>query len=393
MMRSFVRNMVERARTFFPSEGYYFDRPLLMFQSDDWGRAGIPDQQALQKLQSAGLALGENAYDFYSLETAEDLSALRTVLARHKDASGRPACIGMNFIVHNLNFAPMEADDFRHIYLLPLSDGLPRGWDRPGLLPAYREGIAEGVFQPALHGSTHFCGRVVEAIMPTSSERAELLRTLWRANTPYIYWRMPWIGYEYWDPNSAKGTFLSREKQDELIGASVGAFEKLFSALPRSACAPGYRADKNTHSVWAQYGVRVAQNGPGTSLPPHFGEHEVLHTYRNIEFEPAVDPAFSVDSCLAQAEACFEKGLPAIVSLHSINLHSSLKDFRSGTLQALDALLAALRAKYPNLLHLHDGNLYDLVQHGTYETSYGRTRVNVTAKKFSRVQAAPRETD
>jgi hypothetical protein len=392
-MRSFFRNVCHRARAFFAIEGYYFDRPLLMFQSDDWGRAGIPDQEALQRLRSEGLALGEYVYDLYGLESAEDLSALQAVLARHKDATGRSPCICMNFVVHNLNFAPMEADEFRRIHLLPLSDGLPRGWDRPGLVQAYREGISEGVFRPALHGSTHFCRRAVEAVLATSTERAKLLRTLWRMGTPYIYWRMPWIGYEYWNPNLAHGTFLSREGQDELIGVSVGAFAKLFSTLPRSACAPGYRADANTHSVWARYGVRVAQNGPGTSHPPHVGENELLHTYRNIEFEPAVDAGFSVESCVAQAESCFERGLPAIVSVHAINLHSSLKDFRSGTLQALDAFLAAVRTKRPNLLYLDDGNLYDLVQQGAYETAHGKTRVNVTKKKFSRVQAATSGTD
>lgn len=392
-MRSVVHKLVERARAYFPSEGYYFDRPLLLFQSDDWGRAGIPDQEAFQMLRSDGLTLGANAYDFYGLETAEDLSALRAALVRHKDASGRSPRMSMNFVVHNLNFAPMEKDEFRRIHLLPLSDGLPRGWDRPGLLTAYREGIADGIFQPALHGSTHFCRTAVEKVIATSSERAEFLRTLWRRNTSYIHWRMPWIGYEYWDRNLANGTFLSQGKQDELIGASVGAFAKLFSTLPRSACAPGYRADANTHAVWGQFGIRVAQNGPGTSIAPHFGDMEVLHTYRNVEFEPAVDPGFSVEGCVAKAESCFEKGLPVIVSMHSINLHSSLRDFRSQTLQALDGFLAAVRAKRPDLLYVDDANLYDLVQQGAYETAQGRIRVNVSKKKVSRFRTAGPDSD
>jgi hypothetical protein len=284
----------------------------------------------------------------------------------------------MNFIVHNLNFAPMEADDFRRIHLLPLSDGLPRGWARPGLLESYREGIAEGLFRPALHGSTHFCRSAVESVIAEANERADLIRTLWQSGTPYIYWRMPWIGYEYWNPNLAQGTFLSRQEQNELIGASVGAFAKLFSTLPTSACAPGYRADANTHSVWAQYGVRVAQNGPGALRPPHFGDKELLHTYRTVEFEPAVDHGFSLENCVTQAESCFEKGIPAIVSMHSINLHSSLKDFRTATLRALDAFLSTVSARHKNLLYLDDENLYELVQKGFYVNAGGTTRVNVT---------------
>ncbi len=383
-MQNFFRKLSQHARALFPSEGYYFDRPLLLLQSDDWGRVGVPDTETLESLRSSGLSLGENVYDLYGLERAEDLSALQSVLAGHKDATGRQPCLGMNFVVHNLNFAPMEADGFAKIHLLPLSDGLPRGWDRPGLLHAYREGIANGLFRPALHGSTHFCREAVEAMLPTSTAAAQLLRRFWSANTPYIYWRMPWIGYEYWNPNLAQGMFLPRDKQREIIGASVGAFAKLFSTLPRSACAPGYRADTNTYSVWSQFGVLVSQNGPGSGLPPHLGENEILHLYRNIDFEPAVDGSFSVSNCIARANECFQRGVPAIVSTHSINFHSSLKDFRSTTLKALDTFLAALTAQHSDLLFLGDEDIHALVQHGAYETAQGKTQVNVTKRKFSR---------
>ena len=61
------------------------------------------------------------------------------------------------------------------------------------------------------------------------------------------------------------------------------------------------------------------------------------------------------------AERCFERGIPAIVSVHSINFHSSLRDFRGPALQALDEFLSALEAKHPNLLYVHDMNLYELV--------------------------------
>ena len=156
------------------------------------------------------------------------------MLKRHRDSSGRTPCVEMNFVLANLDFAKMSNDVFRQIHLLPLAEGLPSGWIRPGLLEAYREGIADGVFHPALHGTTHFCRSAVERnlVERTSNvegERADLLRTLWQAGTPYIHWRMPWIGYEYWDPEQPEDErFLSAEKQTELIGQTVGAFAKLF---------------------------------------------------------------------------------------------------------------------------------------------------------------------
>jgi hypothetical protein len=303
-------------------------------------------------------------------------------------------------VVANLNLAKMDsektsAERFQQIHLLPLAEGLPAGWNRPGLLEAYREGIQEGLFHPALHGTTHFCRLAVERYLAGSDltdcgERGNLLRTLWKAGTPYIHWRMPWIGYEYWDPDvSPDDRFLPPDTQRDLIGKAVGDFAKLFSTLPRSACAPGYRANDDTHRAWAQIGIRIAQNGPGAALPPHFDRHGLLQLYRTVEFEPAVNPGFSLDACLRGAEACFERKIPAIVSAHSINFHSSVKDFRSRTLELLDQFLSALELAHPDVLYLHGGEIYEVVDKGSCETAHGTVSVNITRKSFMRSRVAP----
>jgi hypothetical protein len=381
------RKLWQRGRDLHSISGFHFDRPLVLLESDDWGRVGLRDQEGLEQLRSAGLALGERPYDFYTLETAEDLAALNAALKGHRDSSGRHPCLEMNFILANLDFAKMNADGVRQIHLLPLAQGLPMGWTRPALMEAYRAGIADGVFHPALHGTTHFCRSAVERNSNGEGERANLLRTLWQAGTPYIHWRMSWIGYEYWDPEQPEEErFLPAKMQTELIGQTVGAFAKLFSSLPRSACAPGYRANEDTHRSWAQHGIRVAQNGPGAFVPPHLDRYDILHLFRTVEFEPGTDSLFSVEACLRQAQRCFERGLPAIVSVHSINFHSTVRDFRSRTLQLLDEFLTALESKYVDLLYLHDEDLHELVQRGSYKTPYGSTQVNVIQKKFTMAQ-------
>ncbi len=387
-----VRNIWRRGFDLLPLRGFHFDRPLVLFESDDWGRVGLRDEGGLEQLRASGLVLGDRAYDFYTLETAEDLAALSSVLSRHRDSSQRYPCVGMNFIVSNLDFARMSSDIPREIHLLPLAEGLPQGWSRPGLEGGYRQGIADGVFFPALHGSTHFCQSAIERNLLENGERAALLRTLWQAGTPYIHWRMPWIGYEYWDAEKPEDErMLAADAQRTLIGQTVGAFAKMFSMLPRSACAPGYRANDDTHRAWAQHGVRVAQNGPGVFAPPHFDRFEILHLFRTVEFEPATDSGFSVEKSLRQAEASFERGRPAIVSVHSINFHSTVRDFRSRTLQALDEFLTALESNHEDLLYLHDENLYELASKGAYQTPRGTVQVNVTRKTFTRAGLARQE--
>jgi hypothetical protein len=386
---TFAGKLWRRGLDLLPIAGFHFDRPLVLLQSDDWGRAGLRDQSGLQQLRSAGLELGERPYDFYTLETAEDLTSLSAALKRHRDSGGRHPCVEMNCILANLDFAKMSAEAFQQIHLMSLAEGLPLGWTRAGWREAFDAGIGDGVFCPALHGTTHFCRPAIERNLHMEGERADLLRTLWRAGTPYIHWRMPWIGYEYWDPEQPEEErFLPAEKQTELIGHTVGAFAKLFSTLPRSACAPGYRANDDTHRAWARHGIRMAQNGPGAPVPPHFDRHDILQLSRTVEFEPATDVAFSVETCLRQAEACFARGIPAIVSVHSINFHSTVKDFRSRTLAALDEFLTALESKHADLLYLHDEDLRELVMQGSYKTVEGSATVNVIRKKFRKAKMA-----
>jgi hypothetical protein len=383
-MLNIARRVLRRGRSLLPVEGFAFGRPLVVLQSDDWGRVGVRDQEGYEKLRDLVANLGERSYDFYSLETAEDVAAIVSLLQRHRDSSGRPACLGMNFIVANVDFAKVTANNFRQIYLRALTEGLPDGCQRPGLFEAYRAGISAGVLSPALHGTTHFCRAAVERHLDDPGERGVLLRTLWKAGIPYIHWRMPWVGFEYWDPERpGEEDFLSASVQEGLINSAVASFTGFFSKAPRSACAPGYRANKDTHHGWAKRGIQVAQNGPGSAMPPHFDGNGILHLYRSMDFEPAAGQEFSVDACLRVAEDCFARALPAIVSIHSINFHSTIKNFRSRTLGFLDEFLTALEAKHPDLLYVRDEDLYDVVDKGTFQSMTSAMQIPVTKRKFT----------
>lgn len=359
-----------------PAKGLSFSRPLVVLQSDDWGRVGVRDREGYEQLRSSGVRLGENPHDYYSLETAEDVIALRDLLKRHRDSTGRPACLVMNFLLANLDFQRTADSGFKDVHLKLLSQGLPGAWERPGLFEAYRKGISDEVFYPALHGLTHFCSLAVRRALESPGERSNLLHTLWKADTPYIYWRMPWIGYEYNNPEKPNAGFLEAEVQGDLIAEAGREFKKFFGVAPMSACAPGYRANSDTHRAWSECGVRVAQNGSGGALPPHMDEWEMLNLHRTIDVEP-FERGLPLEKYMQLAERCFERGIPAIISMHSINFHSSLKDFRGPALRVLDEFLGALEAKHPDLLYLHDMNLYELVTRGKFKGPRGPVSVEV----------------
>ena len=372
----------QRGKNLF-AKGFFFDRPLLLIQSDDWGRVGVRDEEGFEELREAGLLLGENPYDFYTLETADDVDALTTILGRHKDSVNRSAVAAMYFVVANVDFEKVAQSNYREIPTRPLADGFPGRWHRPGLLDAYRQGVAQGTIFAALHGATHFCRTAVQRELNTDGERAQLLRTLWKAESPYIFWRMPWVGYEYWDPGRpTEARHLAAELQYTAINEAVQGFQRMFHSAPVSACAPGYRADGNTHRAWQAAGVRVAQHGPGGMRAPRFDRYGLLNIYRNIGFEPSVDRHFSVEQCLRSAAECFARGIPAVLSIHAINCHSSLKSYRSSTLRFLHEFLTEVEKRFPDLLYLHDTDLHNVITRGEYEAPSGPVKVRARQRNI-----------
>ena len=373
-MLSFLRNLRQRReeRKFFA-----FSRPMVLLHSDDWGRVGVRDREGFDLLRSRGIRLGERPYDLYTLETAQDVAAVAGLLERHHDALGQSPCLMMHACTANLDFANMRSTGLREIKNLPLGAGLPGSWSRPGLFEAYRSGIAKGLLQPALHGTTHFCAEAVSEALAENSEQAQLLRTMWDAETPYIFWRMPWIGYEYWSAKGKRGFFLSLEQQRELVNQGCENFAGLFGVRPLSACAPGYRSNEDTHRAWSEAGIQVVVSGTGDGLmPPYMDALGILHLYRNLDFEPS-QHEIDVQKYLELATICFARGIPLVISIHSINFHSTLKDFRTPTLAALHDLLTALESRFPELLYVSDTDLHKTVTSGALPHGSGKVKVSV----------------
>jgi hypothetical protein len=171
--------------------------------------------------------------------------------------------------------------------------------------------------------------------------------------------------------------FLSFDDQRAAIRRAAEIYRALFGADAFSACAPGYRANSDTRKVWFEAGVRVAQNGPGRQGGPHLDEQGMLLTFRNVEMEPAITGC-ELEELMRQVENCFANRVPAVVSIHSINFHSTLKDFRTPTLVLLDGLLSAVEKKWPDVLYVNDADLFDIATKGVYFAENENVSVAVT---------------
>ena len=365
-----------------PVRAFFFDRPVVVLHSDDWGRLGIRDRSGQAELREAGLNLGRHPYDFYSLETADDVTALAAMLRKHTDSVGQSAQLQMNFVAANLDFRKMAAEGYKTLHWRALADGLPGKWRRPGLLQAYREGVEAGLFAVGFHGRSHFCARTMQAKLQEDGVQGQLLRLLLQAQTPYIHSRMPWVGFEYWDRTASDwGEFVSGEEQAASVGEGMRQLAKLFGRAPVSACAPGYRANASTHAAWTANGIRVAQSGPAGVLAPHMEQDEMLHVARGVEIEPVMSPHVTLRHSIHRANQLIEAGLPAVVSVHSINFQSKLANYRDYTLTHLDQFLTALERRFPRLLYVNDASLLELVTQGTVQTENGTVRVGVRQQR------------
>src|SRR5262249_16000119 len=136
----FKRNNLQRRN----ETALTFSHPLVILQSDDWGRVGVQDAEGYASLRSQAICLAAQPYDFYSLETRDDVEAVGSLLKSHHDSAGQSPRLVVNFCVANLDFAAMRRNSFGETKLLALSRGLPGNWSRPGLIETYREWIREG---------------------------------------------------------------------------------------------------------------------------------------------------------------------------------------------------------------------------------------------------------
>ena len=356
-----------------------FSRPLVILQSDDWGLAGIADKAGFDRLmKDRALNPAASHLDYYSLETAADLGALYEVLSSHRDSSGHHPILGGNFVLANVDFPKVIAHGFEQLFLKPLHAGLPRPWERPGLLEAYREGVRGQFLYPGLHGVTHFCAAGVKRLLREDSNRGGLLRNLFEIGTPLAYQVTPWAGFEYRDEETG---WLSFSEQRQAVVRGAELFRRTFGRQPLSACAPGYRANAATFRAWGQAGIKVAQHGPGLKAPPFIGRHGLLHLHRQVSFEPAINPEyFTVERAFNEAQRCVAAGQPVIVCIHSVNFHSTLRNFRDLTLERLDQLLRRLERAYGDLLYVHDEDLWNLARTACFSRNGNPVSVKVHHK-------------
>jgi hypothetical protein len=333
-------------------------RPIVLIQSDDWGRAGLPDIESLDALKQAGAQVGHSAWDFYGLESEDDLHHLGNVLSQHKDIDGNPACLTANIVMANADFPRMKEENFSQFRYVSIDKGFPAPWKNFNILASYKELISKGVFYPALHGFTHFSPKLMLDAWHDQGNFGRNARLLFQRDIPYLASLTPEFNFALLRRNGRKELFATEAEQRLWIGMGVKLFQECFGILPLSTCAPGYRANELTYQLWAEHGIRVAQTASG-SAP--YVNHGLLFIPRTVFFEPALNLNASqvVAAALGQANAAIAQGKAIVICSHSINYIQRHLGKREESLNALDLLLTGLLKTYPNLRFANDQMVFD----------------------------------
>lgn len=328
-------------------------RPIVVIESDDWGRVGLPSLQSMEQLKAEGVPIGKSPWDFYGGESEDDVVRLGDILSEFRDADGRPACITANFVMANADLDRMQRENFQAFRWIPIDLGFPRS-GRETLLPAYRANIDRGLFYPGLHGFTHLNASAMMKLLTETSARGDRMRQLANHGVPYLASLTPECNFALVERQGEDETFMSESDQESWIDAGVSLFARAFGRRPVTTCAPGYRANDTTFRIWHRRGIEAVQSNGWRGI---LASREMVFLERNVSFEPALTPDASVEDAIDAARRAVECGFPIVVCSHSINYMSRFLGYAEEGRRQLAEFLRRLLEAFPNLRFATDADL------------------------------------
>ncbi|WP_221659306.1 hypothetical protein [Bacteroides salyersiae] len=350
-------------------KGYTTDRRIVVIESDDWGSIRMPSIDVFNKMVTLNLDVAGRCYNENdSLATKEDLSLLFDVLSNYKDCKGNSPKITANTCVANPDFEKIKASDFSSYFYEPFTTTLERyphcSFD------SWKEGIAEHLFVPQLHGREHLNA---EKWICELQQRNPELRAAFELQTWGIrYNKLKESVVEEFIVNSDK----SVELQKEALKEGMQLFKKIFGYVSKSFIAPCYTWNTELNETLEQIGVDILQGnyfqylskkGRITDTLYHYmGERNSLnqvYLIRNCLFEPTQNPQLNKDFCLKGIKKAFDLKKPAIISAHRLNFIGAIRPKnRDNNLRQFSDLLQMIVKYWPDVEFMSSNELGDFIK-------------------------------
>jgi hypothetical protein len=350
------------------SRGMRVNGKFLIIESDDWGAIRTPSKAALSAFEKRGLALSASVYKNDSLESNEDLEELFNLLTSIKDKKGAPLKFTANAIMANPDFVKIRDSTYTKFYFEAFQDTLLRSPSHDQAFAKWKQGIAQGLFQPQFHGREHLQYNRWLKVLRSGNEDALAcfdLESTYSGKEDYSFME----AYDWNEPADI-------EDQNRIVAEGLQMFKNNFGFTSKSFIAPCYNWDPKLEPALKANGITIIQGlrnqlvPTGTfnhykSIPHYFGEvNESGQSYniRNCFLEPSLLPGKDwVDSCLAQIQTAFLWQKPAVICSHRINYIGFIdKKNRERGLKDLKILMKTVLRKWPDVQFISTDQLEEL---------------------------------
>ncbi len=357
--------------------GCYARRKLVVIESDGWGSIRMPSRAVYERCLKAGYEVDQQIFERYdSLLSEDDLELLFGLLGAFRDRRGRAPVITVNTVTGNPNFDAIAADRCAKYHWEPLSQTFARYPRHGRALELWQRAMQERLIYPQFHGREHlnvalFMNRL-QALDPD-------VKFAFGNRMPGCIPKGPRAG-----PNAyLRATYFCTEEEKRAVLQHVleglEAFEAQFGFRARCLAPPHGIWSEDFNKPVARAGIEAFQGAASLQEPGsdgtlkllqrqmgarnQFGQRELV---RNVAFEPAFSPNAAQESAvqaLAQIRAAFRKRHPAIIACHRVNFCGFIDPAnRDRNLKALEFLLRAILARWPDVEFIHSVELLDLMQ-------------------------------
>ncbi|HYP67455.1 MAG TPA: hypothetical protein VEP67_04300 [Thiobacillaceae bacterium] len=308
-------------------------RPVLIFESDDWGAGPLEQAGALEKIVGC--------------------------LAGFRDQAGHPAVMTLGIILEVPDGPRIRQDECRAYHGLRI--GAP---DFASIRSLMATGIGSGVLAPQLHGLTHYRPSTLLNLAGSNPQLREWLT----GSSPAATESLPDALQSNWiDATRLPPLQLTDVEIERAVGEACALYGEFFGP-PRIAVATTFVWNDRVELAWAKQGVDTvitpgrrytsrntrgqpdavdAQTYNGMISP-----QGLLYLVRDVYFEPA--RGHTPDRVEAGVAARTALGRPTLVETHRFNF---LGRAEQTSLDALSDALARVMARWPEIRFLSSAEL------------------------------------
>jgi hypothetical protein len=294
-----------------------FEEPVLVFESDDWGKMGGQPQGDYPE------SFGKRTdWSYDCLENTAELEALYRVLESFGSYFERIPAFTANVIVSNPDFKRIKEGNYAQLYLKRIDE------DAPEVVEKWQDGIARNTFFPQYHGRLHYNReRYLGALQNDEATRYLFNQHInggrenFKETTYALY-------SEYFNTESSAGV----TNLEDWIAAGLTDFEQLFGFKSTSTIAPNYVIHPSDFSLLSKLGINFLQGGNKVLFTKKGKEDQrnfcqgyaancgLTVLARNHKFEPCRGKKeWRAEFSIEAAKHWFKRGVPAVIDTHRMN--------------------------------------------------------------------------